>query len=298
MKYLLFLSILMMFLIGFSINVYAEDSFSMASAFGVKELKSLELFVNASDSLSANTNLTTYYFINSSDFTDGISKIVNVKLRIVIDKISAQPYMMNMYVNGSSCLYSGFDTSLGVGQYVMYFDCTNRFLNQTDVMYKFDFNADKNAGNVFVLFMPTYVNNPEFNYTDMTTNIWNYTNRTLTYYPNDTEIILYNTTTETRNIQTNILNSISNLQTNITLEFTNLNNNIINLQNNITTQISNIPYLVWNYLTPNNRLVVATNVNATLSINSTNITMDLSNRAILKIIEVWCLENPNLCKGV
>ena len=162
MKYLLFLSILMMFLIGFSINVYAEDSFSMASAFGVKELKSLELFVNASDSLTANTNLTTYYFINSSDFTDGISKIVNVKLRIVIDKISAQPYMMNMYVNGSACLYSGFDTSLGVGQYVMYFDCTNRFLNQTDVMYRFDFNADRNAGNVFVLFMPTYVNNPDF----------------------------------------------------------------------------------------------------------------------------------------
>ena len=161
MKYKI-LPILVVFFTLFAINGFAEDTFSVASSFGVKELKSLELLINASDSLTANTNLTTYYFMNSSIFTDGISEVVNMRFRIVIDKSSAQPYIMKMFVNGSACLYSGFDTSLGVGQYVTYFDCTSKFTNQLDITYRFDFNADRNSGNVFILFMPTYINNPDF----------------------------------------------------------------------------------------------------------------------------------------
>jgi len=264
MKKEYFFLIIMLIFISFNISVLAEDTFSIASAFGVKELKSLELLINATDSLTADTNLTTYFNINETIFTDGISKVVNMKVRSVIDKTSAQPYTLNMYVNDSTCNYSGFDTSLGVGQYVAYFDCTSLFTNSTNTTYKFDFNINKNAGNIYILFMPTYINNPSFNYSDMSEAIWNYTNRNLTYYPNNTDIILNNITSQLNNIF-----------------------------NNFTTEFSLIPYNVWNYTT--RTLTSIENLDFTLDVNRTNITLDISDKAIIKIVETFCFNYPRIC---
>jgi len=65
------------------------------------------------------------------------------------------------------------------------------------------------------------------------------------------------------------------------------------------TFISDIAKAVWEYggSYPTLRNTTVTNVDVVLNINSTNITLDLSNKAIMKIIEVLCFQNPIICGG-
>ena len=283
--------IIMLIFISFSINVLAEESGSGATAFGIRELKSLEMYSYYLNETTADVNYSFPLWLNSSDYADGISKWVNVKFRVINDRLTAKNTYGYMYVNGNQCLPFSYPVASPTGQYVRYFDCTNVLTNTTlNVSYNITWLLTENSRNIIILFYPTYVNNPIANYTNMSEAIWNYTNRNLTYYPNNTDIILNNITSQLNNIT----NQLNNIFTNFTTEFSLIPYNVWNYTTRILT--INIPELVWEYggLDPIYRNVTATNITA--NITSLNITTDISNKAIIKIISAWCVQYPKLCK--
>lgn len=159
----IFLPIVVVLFTAFATNVFAEESFSTASAFGVKEVKSLELLLNTTPTYVAGTNLTFQYALLPENYPDGIYKFIDVKFRIVVDRSSAQASITHLYIDEKECANSPYVVSLPLGQYVNYFKCINAFNDTTfGIVHNITFNSNRARDNVVFLFMPTYINNPDF----------------------------------------------------------------------------------------------------------------------------------------
>jgi hypothetical protein len=141
-------------------TVSAQQETAPAIAFGIKELKTVDLYF-AYD-INTNSGINYTHFLNFTPI-DGVDNIRTALIRIVAEQSGATNYLM--YVNNRSCNTPAIRSVVGKAQYVSDFDCTN-VINQSGTYYV-TFNADKYLDNVHWRAWITYTNNPE----NMTYNI-------------------------------------------------------------------------------------------------------------------------------
>ena len=124
-----------------------------AAAWGVKELKTIDLYFGYSASLPKNTNLT-----KALNFTpiDGVSD-VNVALIRIVSEQTGNPTIY-IWVNGIPC-NTPYITAKVSGQYVADYDCTN-IINGSGIYYA-TIKSTGDMTNVHFRAWITYVNNPE-----------------------------------------------------------------------------------------------------------------------------------------
>jgi hypothetical protein len=124
-----------------------------AIAWGVKELKTIDMYFGYSASLSKNTNLT-----KELNFTpiDGVSDVKVALIRIVSEQ-TGNPAIY-IWVNGIPC-NTPYITAKVSGQYVADYDCTN-IINNSGIYYA-TITSTGDMSNVHFRAWITYVNNPE-----------------------------------------------------------------------------------------------------------------------------------------
>ena len=169
-KFPLIILVFIILISGFAIGSYAQTSVTpTASAFGVKEVKSLQITFNFTKSLPANTNVTFSLPINSTNFPDGIDHFINANLRIFFDKAVAISQDFRATINGTACSNSPYTTAIGSGQYVVDFQCLNAITQVFNTTYNVTFSTDRTSQNVVFSIFTTYINNPDFsNFTSQT----------------------------------------------------------------------------------------------------------------------------------
>ncbi len=154
-----------MLLILFSSGVLATSSSATAAAFGVKELKTVEITLFANTSVPTDTNFSVILDFDG-DFTDGADRIVSLSLRTVLDKVIAQPLDTFYFVNDTACPGTPITTSLGQTQYVAEAKCDDLFNLTQDKVYNVTFGFDNppnsNLENVLFRVFITYINDPDF----------------------------------------------------------------------------------------------------------------------------------------
>jgi hypothetical protein len=124
-----------------------------AVAWGVKELKTIDMYFGYSASLPKNTNLT-----KTLNFTpiDGVSDIKVALIRIVSEQ-TRNPTIY-IWVNGIPC-NTPYITAKVSGQYVADYDCTN-VINGSGIYYA-TIRSTEDLNNIHFRAWITYVNNPE-----------------------------------------------------------------------------------------------------------------------------------------
>jgi hypothetical protein len=124
-----------------------------AVAWGVKELKTIDLYFGYRDYLPKNTNLTKV--LNYTPI-DGVSE-VKVALIRILTEVTGNP-IVYIYVNGIPC-NTPYITAKVSGQYVYDFECTNVISHAQT--YNVTTYATGDMTNVHFRAWITYVNNPE-----------------------------------------------------------------------------------------------------------------------------------------
>jgi hypothetical protein len=124
-----------------------------AIAWGVKELKTIDMYFGYSASLPKNTNLT-----KTLNFTpiDGVSDVKVALIRIVSEQ-TGNPTIY-IWVNGIPCNTPSITAKVS-GQYVADYDCTN-IINNSGIYYA-TITSTGDLTNVHFRAWITYVNNPE-----------------------------------------------------------------------------------------------------------------------------------------
>jgi len=144
------------------VEAQSASGTATASALFTKEVKSLEIVRNFTADYSANTNISGLFFINKTDFPDGVDRFISVAGILVFDKTGANPQQFTILVNGTNCENSPYTTSQGQTQYVANFICTEQFTETFDTVYNLTFSSTQNSENLFFKIMMTYVNDPDF----------------------------------------------------------------------------------------------------------------------------------------
>ncbi|MFQ6055177.1 MAG: hypothetical protein ACE5J3_04265, partial [Methanosarcinales archaeon] len=129
---------------------------AVASAYGIIETKSLDIYFGYVDNSTANI-----WYNKTLNFNpiDRVSMVRSASIRIVADKPSP-PTNYYVRVNNSLCENSHIYTAMGEVQYVLDFECDN-LINESSV-YEISFMSDKGLGNVHYRLFITYDNNPDF----------------------------------------------------------------------------------------------------------------------------------------
>ena len=124
-----------------------------AIAWGVRELKTIDMYFGYSASLPKNTNLTKA--LNFTP-TDGVSDVKVALIRIVSEQ-TVNPTIY-IWVNGIPCNTPNIVVKVS-GQYVADYDCTN-IINDSGIYYA-TITSTGDLSNVHFRAWITYVNNPE-----------------------------------------------------------------------------------------------------------------------------------------
>jgi len=124
-----------------------------AIAWGVRELKTIDMYFGYSASLPKNTNLTKA--LNFTP-TDGVSDVKVALIRIVSEQ-TGNPTIY-IWVNGIPCNTPNIVVKVS-GQYVADYDCTN-IINDSGIYYA-TITSTGDLSNVHFRAWITYVNNPE-----------------------------------------------------------------------------------------------------------------------------------------
>ena len=124
-----------------------------ATAWGVRELKTIDMYFGYNASLPKNTNLT-----KALNFTpiDGVSDVKVALIRIVSEQ-TGNPTIY-IWVNGIPCKTPNITAKVS-GQYVADYDCTN-IINNSGIYYA-TIKSTGDMTNVHFRAWITYVNNPE-----------------------------------------------------------------------------------------------------------------------------------------
>jgi len=124
-----------------------------ATAWGVRELKTIDMYFGYNASLPKNTNLT-----KALNFTpiDGVSDVKVALIRIVSEQ-TGNPTIY-IWVNGIPCNTPNITAKVS-GQYVADYDCTN-VINNSGIYYA-TIKSTGDLSNVHFRAWITYVNNPE-----------------------------------------------------------------------------------------------------------------------------------------
>jgi hypothetical protein len=200
--------------------VYAQTTSTVgAVAFGVQELKTVELDYGFADTVPANRNVSQIlnWVIGENE---GFNRTVSTLVRIVAEP-SRAPIEYRVFVNGTACNPPSIVTSLSGTQYVADFRCENVITNPTT--YNVTLFASHGLKNIHFRAFITYINNPRLNLTI------NLTTANLT-------VLLTNETIDAISTKSALLSSVFEQVRNHNLCIDNFT-----LQHNITVKIGNQP---------------------------------------------------------
>lgn len=133
---------------------FCQESPASAVAFGIKEVKTLDMYFGYLPSIAKNT--WGYAYLNFTPL-DGVSKVLVAALRIVEEQGGITT--IDIRVNGTPCKTPSITSTLGRTQYVADFDCSN-VVNRSGY-YVVGLYPSADLANVHFRIWITYENNPE-----------------------------------------------------------------------------------------------------------------------------------------
>ncbi|MEO0090850.1 MAG: hypothetical protein ABIK75_07100 [candidate division WOR-3 bacterium] len=146
--------LLLAFLLAFP-SAFCQESPASAIAFGIREIKTLDMYFGYLPYISKNT--WGYVTLNFTP-VDGVSRIVVANIRIVEEQSASST--IEIMVNETPCKTSSITSYLtGKTQYVADFDCTN-VINSSGI-YVVGLRPSEIIYNVHFRIWITYENNPE-----------------------------------------------------------------------------------------------------------------------------------------
>lgn len=236
MKMKNFLILFIIFFVFFPYIGYSEvETSPSAIAFGVKEVKTLDMYFGYLSKIVKNTwgNVTL-------NFTpiDGVDKIIVANIRVVVEQSSSCTFEIR--VNNTPCRTSNITSYItGKVQYVADFDCTN-VINKSGT-YMISLRPSEDVYNTHFRAWITYENNPESQVnTTLNYLIQNITQTIIQNINSSRDYIIQNITSEI-NTTNSILNTI-----NQTLSY--LNDNIFNISNIIIQKTDEMINLLHNII--------------------------------------------------
>lgn len=131
-----------------------EEGITTAAAFGIKEIKTLDMYFGYLPSI--NKNSWGYAYLNFTPI-DGVDRVVAAALRIVEEQTGTTT--LRVTINGTPCNTPEITSIIGRSQYVADFECRN-VVNRSG-FYVVGLQPTGDIYNVHFRIWITYINNPE-----------------------------------------------------------------------------------------------------------------------------------------